>query len=80
MLAYDYANMVYVNTQQVVLGSGSDGPQEEAEAMWFVIASASLPKMSEIHQVVFEFDEIMNANKKKNKNNNQLPFLELRRS
>ena len=38
--------------------------------------------MSEIHQVVFEFDEIMNANNNnnKNKNNNQLPFLELRRS
>ena len=38
--------------------------------------------MSEIHQVVFEFDEIMNANNdnKNNKNNNQLPFLELRRS
>ena len=42
--------------------------------------------MSEIHQVVFEFDEIMNANnnkntnKNKNNNNNQLPFLELRRS
>ena len=44
--------------------------------------------MSEIHQVLFEFDEIMNANNNKNKNknknknnnNNQLPFLELRRS
>ena len=38
--------------------------------------------MSEIHQVVFEFDEIMNANKNKNNNNNnnQQPFLELRRS
>ena len=29
--------------------------------------------MKEIYQVVFEFDEIMNANN--NKNNNQLPFL-----
>ena len=40
--------------------------------------------MSEIHQVIFEFDEIMNANKNNNNNNNnknnQLPFLELRRS
>jgi len=35
--------------------------------------------MNEIYQVVFVFDEIMNANNK-NKNNTQLPFLELRRS
>jgi len=35
--------------------------------------------MNEIHQIVFEFDEIMNTNKNNN-NNHQLPFLELRRS
>ena len=44
---------------------------------YYDVQTGIYPKMNEIHQGVFEFDEIMNAN---NNNNNQLPFLELRRS
>ena len=48
---------------------------------YYDVQAGIYPKMNEIHRVVFEFDEIMNANNNnKNKNNNQLPFLELRRS